>query len=415
MKTCFVVMGFGKKMDYRNAKEVDLDIIYNKVIRQTFEEYKTDGGEEYRVVRADEIKGSDLIDVGMYALLMKADLVIADVTTYNENALYELGIRHALKPASTIIMMQRNDKLFIPFDLNRNRFLLYDEYGENMDDDVAADLRVRLKEFIAAAERGNADSPLYTFLPEIEPPYIKEENCEKIQKIIDAAIENKYSVSAYLKRAEELKRAGKFAEAAKEWEELHKISPKNEYVTQQLAFAHYKSKAPNETMALQKALQIMSTLNPESSLDLETLGITGAIYKRLYLVNNRNIAYLDEAIKMYQKGYIIKNDYYNGENYANCLAFKLLQEDLPEEEKTYLKYSSIKVYGELAKLIETRIAAGETDMWMYATLSTSYYCIGNKEKYEEYKEKFYAASQADWEKDTYEDNLTLIKKCLFDV
>ena len=32
-KTCFVVMGFGKKMDYRNSKEIDLDLIYKQVIK----------------------------------------------------------------------------------------------------------------------------------------------------------------------------------------------------------------------------------------------------------------------------------------------------------------------------------------------------------------------------------------------
>ncbi len=32
-KICFVVMGFGKKMDYENSKEVDLDKIYKKVIK----------------------------------------------------------------------------------------------------------------------------------------------------------------------------------------------------------------------------------------------------------------------------------------------------------------------------------------------------------------------------------------------
>lgn len=36
-KICFVVMGFGKKMDYRNSKEVDLDIIYKKIIKDLFE------------------------------------------------------------------------------------------------------------------------------------------------------------------------------------------------------------------------------------------------------------------------------------------------------------------------------------------------------------------------------------------
>jgi len=36
-KICFVAMGFGKKMDYRNSKEVDLDIIYKKVIKNLFD------------------------------------------------------------------------------------------------------------------------------------------------------------------------------------------------------------------------------------------------------------------------------------------------------------------------------------------------------------------------------------------
>ena len=73
-KICFVVMGFGKKMDYRNSKEVDLDIIYKKIIKDLF-----DSLTEYELIRADEISGSDLIDVSMYSLLLKADLVIADM------------------------------------------------------------------------------------------------------------------------------------------------------------------------------------------------------------------------------------------------------------------------------------------------------------------------------------------------
>lgn len=102
---------------------------------------------------------------------------------------------------------------------------------------------------------------------------------------------------------------------------MHDAIPNNDYVTQQLAFAIYKAKKPNETLALERALEIIMTLKPNTSLDLETLGITGAIYKRLYKVNN-NFDYLDEAIKMYQRGYTIRNDYYTGENYANCLLLK---------------------------------------------------------------------------------------------
>ena len=143
-KTCFVVMGFGKKMDYRNSKEIDLDLIYKQVIKRLFDsDFK-----DYQLIRADEISGSEIIDISMYSLLIKSDLVIADITTSNENALYELGIRHALKPFSTIIMMQKSDKGSIPFDLSHNRILTYDDYGEYLDEDEAANIRKLLKEFV---------------------------------------------------------------------------------------------------------------------------------------------------------------------------------------------------------------------------------------------------------------------------
>ena len=119
---------------------------------------------------------------------------------------------------------------------------------------------------------------------------------------------------------------------------MHDAIPNNDYVTQQLAFAIYKAKKPNETIALQKALEVIMTLAPNTSLDLETLGITGAIYKRLYKVNN-NFDYLEEAIKMYQRGYTIRNDYYTGENYANCLLFKTKKEGISAEETIYLQFS----------------------------------------------------------------------------
>ncbi|MEG1458783.1 MAG: hypothetical protein RSJ40_05705, partial [Acetivibrio sp.] len=59
--------GSVKKMDYRNSKEVDLDIIYNKVIKSLFEDLGN-----YELIRADEILGSAIIDVSMYSLLLKS-------------------------------------------------------------------------------------------------------------------------------------------------------------------------------------------------------------------------------------------------------------------------------------------------------------------------------------------------------
>ena len=41
-----------------------------------------------------------MIDTRMYEMLLRADLVIADISTGNVNAVYELGVRHALKPST---------------------------------------------------------------------------------------------------------------------------------------------------------------------------------------------------------------------------------------------------------------------------------------------------------------------------
>ena len=192
---------------------------------------------------------------------------------------------------------------------------------------------------------------------------------------------------------------------------LHDAIPNNDYVTQQLAFAIYKAKKPNETIALQKALEVIMTLAPNTSLDLETLGITGAIYKRLYKVNN-NFDYLEEAIKMYQRGYTIRNDYYTGENYANCLLFKTKKEGISAEETIYLQFSSKKIYSEIIDLLLTEIKKSEIDYWMYATLSTSYYVIGDNENHKKYEKLFLTHLSANWEKETYFENLDLIKSCL---
>lgn len=398
-KICFVVMGFGKKMDYENSKEVDLDKIYKKVIKELFEKNL----EDYELIRADEIAGSSIIDVSMYTLLMQSDLVIADITTLNPNAIYELGVRHALKPYSTIIMAE--EKCRIPFDLNHSRFLVYKEIGENLDDKEAQVIREKLEEFVIASEKKESDSPLYTFLPHISPPSLTN---DEYHKIVDEAKGKSENISSLVEQAEMLKNQDQFEGAIPIWDKLADLLPKNDYVVQQLALCTYKSKAPNETIALDKALDIIKRLRPKNSLDIETLGITGAIYKRLYRLN-QNFDYLDEAIYYYKKGYIIQNDYYNGENFANCLLLKTKKDGLNDEETIYLKFESKNVQKEIIKIIERNLKVGEVNFWMYATLSVCYFCLGDNENYKKYQDEFYKSCSAEWEQKTYMDTIDEIK------
>jgi hypothetical protein len=83
---CFVVMGFGKKIDFETGRALDLDTSYTELIKPAVE------AAGLKCIRADEIKHSGLIDDPMYDQLLTADVVVADLSTSNRNAIYELGV-----------------------------------------------------------------------------------------------------------------------------------------------------------------------------------------------------------------------------------------------------------------------------------------------------------------------------------
>lgn len=223
--------------------------------------------------------------------------------------------------------------------------------------------------------------------------------------------QKKKTISNLVGKAEALKNESKFKESISEWKKLRDILPNNDYVVQQLALVQYKSKYPNATLALEEALNTIQSLNPKKSLDLETIGITGAIYKNLFKLN-KNYDYLDEAINYYKKGFIIKNDYYNGENYSNCLLLKTQKQDLEVDEIEYLKFESKKVCREIISLLEENIRDNEIDYWMYATLATCYLCLEDEKNYQKYEAEFLANTTIEWEIETYKNTIADTKKIL---
>src|SRR3954447_1187038 len=108
MPDCFVVMGYGVKTDLQQNKTFDLDKTYRNIIKPAVE------AAGYRCERADEIQHAGIIDVPMYDRLLTADLVVADLSTGNLPAFFELGVRYALKPRTTIVIAEKGFK--IPFD-----------------------------------------------------------------------------------------------------------------------------------------------------------------------------------------------------------------------------------------------------------------------------------------------------------
>jgi hypothetical protein len=109
-KDCFVVGPIGAP---DSAVRVHADWLLEEIIGPVMSGYP-----EFTVHRADKLSQPGLIDTQVITFLLNADLVIADITTLNPNAFYEIGIRHmAQKPI--IHMHKAGEK--IPFDISAYR------------------------------------------------------------------------------------------------------------------------------------------------------------------------------------------------------------------------------------------------------------------------------------------------------
>lgn len=316
-------MGFGEKVDFETGRKLNLDASYQNLIKPAIE------AAGLECIRADEITHSGNINVPMYQKILTADVVVADVSTANCNAFYELGVRHALRPATTIIISE--DKFRFPFDIAQIAIRTYKHLGEDIGVSEAkrftADLKNAITE-ILANDPPQDDSPVYTFLHGLRRLKLPDdmnvnEATAAAAAVADANIEvaPDQTHSALMQKVDEAQQNGDFAQAKVLLSAVRALRPDDPYITQRLALLTYKAKQDTpekEIAALKEACDLLYTLDPATSNDTETLGLWGAVHKRLWDKARDEVA-LDKAIRTYERGFDLRNDYYNGINFAFLL------------------------------------------------------------------------------------------------
>lgn len=151
----FIIRPFGVKDD-RQGGAIDFDQVERELIDPALTWHGITGR------TTEEIAAAGNIREDMFRLLIAADLVIADVSIHNANVFYELGIRHALRPARTVMIRCRADAPV--FDLQTDRYLEYDRERPG----ASKSALVGAIEQTLATER--TDSPVYLLLPQLVPP-----------------------------------------------------------------------------------------------------------------------------------------------------------------------------------------------------------------------------------------------------
>ena len=450
-KVCFVVMGFGKKTDFESGRTFDLDKTYRNIIKPAVE----DAG--LKCIRADEIVHSGVIDLPMYEQLLTADLVIPDLSTSNKNALYELGVRHALRPYTTIIIAEDSIQVF-PFDLNHVIVRKYHHLGE----DIGYEEVMRFREVITkaikeilATQTPQEDSPVYTFLKGLKPPAREnDEGASTLKRGLNAGVRRATrkakaagpigflpgaakggvsdksksgsldpqnegdTYSGLMEKVENAEANGQFKTAKTLLKRIRNMlkaaapdRPEDPTLIQRSARATYKSKDPNPLKACLDAMEILKDLKPETSNDTETLGLWGAIHKYAWNETLKK-AYLDQAIRAYSRGFYLRNDYYNGINYAFLLNvraghFKSKAEaiaDFVEARRVREEVLTI-----CAPLLKNDDLSKADKYWVRATMAEAYTGLEEQKKANQKLKEAEAFQPFPWMKETTEKQLAALK------
>lgn len=456
-KTCFVVMGFGVKTDFATGRKLNLDKSYRLLIKPVVEK------KGLVCVRADEIRHSGSIDALMYQELLTADVVIADLSTANPNALYELGIRHALRPFTTIVISE--NKLTYPFDLNHVVITSYAHLGEDIDyDEVTRFRKVLGNNITAVLAKQNTDSPVYTFLQQLTPPSLEKKITEAVAKTGEVLKEagdaikeaapvssvptgQDQTLSMLVQQGEEAIRDSDFVAAKAFFGRALKVCnktgvngiiPQDQYLVQRLVLATYKAKQPDPVSALHEALTLLEPLNPKESNDPETVGLAGAVEKRFFEEKQGN-DHLSRSIRYYERGYLLRDDWYNGINLAYLLNLRAASSIYPaNEEKIADRVWANRVRREIVALCQQDLdriqdqldraqkRSGETDMgttieigklsdnrfWCLATKAEAHFGLGEQKAYEALRSALKKLKPAQWMIETFDSQINKLRTLL---
>jgi hypothetical protein len=416
---CFVLMPFGKKPD-ATGRTVDFDAVYRDLIAPAVEK----GGLE--VLRADEEMTGGIIHKPMFERLVLCEYAVADLTTANANVFYELGVRHAARPWSTVLLFAEGGRL--PFDVAPLRAIPYRLSPEGKVKDLPT-ARAALVKRVAAARKAASDvplkdSPLYELLDGY--PDIAHTKTDVFRNRVRYSEELKGKVKAArgkgsgaLRKVE--RSLGSLADtdsavvidlflsyrAVSDWKAMVELAGRmpgplaeTVMVQEQLGLALNRLGRGKEAEAI--LTKLVEKRGPSS----ETYGILGRVYKDRWEAAAKKgkkieaAGLLDQAIETYLRGFEADwRDAYPGINAVTLMELK----DPPDPRRE--KLVPIVVYA-----VERKIAAGKPDYWDYATLLELAVLAKDQAAAKDAAGKALARMRESWEGKTTVRNLRLIRE-----
>jgi tetratricopeptide (TPR) repeat protein len=416
---CFVLMPFGRKQD-GTGRWIDFDRVYADLIAPAVRQAGIEP------IRADEEQVGGSIHKPMFERLMLCDYAIADLATANPNVYYELGIRHALRPRSTLVLFCKGTTL--PFDVAPLRGLPYSLDDGGRPANVAEDGPAITRRLLAAREDPGEDSPIFQLVEGLPRPTVDHEKTdlfrsraeysrifkERLATARQNGIEAVRAVAAdpafaNLNDAEagivvDLFLSLRAVEAYQEMIDLYQRMPpplqRTRMVQEQRGFAF--NRLGRREDAEQTLKQVIADFGPSS----ETNGLLGRVYKdrwedaRKSGDQLRARGELKRAIDAYLAGFEADwRDTYPGINAATLMEFQAKVDPRQAEILPVVLYAAKK-----------RSQMSSADYWTFATLLEVAVLSRDDEAAWEALENALPLVRESWEPKTTGRNLRLIRE-----
>ncbi len=411
-------MPFGRKPGIAGAT-IDFDAVYRDLIAPAIR----DAGLE--PLRADEEQAGGIIHKPMFERLILCDYAVADLTTANANVFYELGVRHGIKPASTVLIFAAGGAL--PFDVSPLRGLPYSLGPDGAPSQPVPD-RAALAQRLRSARDLSTDSPVFQLVDGF--PDLQRLKTDVFRDRVDYSRRTKERLQSARKQGPDAIRAiatelatgtGGLVDveagvvidlflsyrAVKAWDDMIALVPRmspplaaTPFVQEQLALALNRAKRPDEA---ERALQaVIATRGPSS----ETCGLLGRVYKDRWeaavTAGDKMLArgLLQRAIDTYLQGFQTDwRDAYPGVNAVTLMELR----DPPDPRRE-------KLIPVVQYAVDRRIAAGKPDYWDHATRLELAVLASDEDLAAQALADALAAIREIWEPETTARNLRLIRE-----
>jgi hypothetical protein len=413
---CFVLMSFGKKTDAA-GRVINFDSIYQKIIAPAVEQAGLEP------IRADEEKIGGTIHKPMFERLMLCHYAVADITGANPNVFYELGIRHALRPRSTVILFVAGTVL--PFDIALVRGIAYQTDGAGEPVDAPASTEAIAAQLRAAREHPHDDSPIFQLLDNLprtqidhsktdvfrtQAEYSKKHKdrlaaavrsgAEAVEKIAAEPglanlneVETGVSVDLFLS----FRDVKAYAAMIKLYDRMPPPLQRARMIREQLGFAL------NREGRFEAAEQVLKEVIAEFGPSSETNGLLGRIYKDRWDIARKEDgadarSLLRRAIDVYLDGFQADwRDAYPGVNAVSLMEMQDKRDPRQAQVLPVVRYSAM---GKKEK---------NADYWDYATLLELAVLANDRDDANEQLGEALASSRHAWEVESTARNLGLIR------